>query len=281
LNHGTSQEAGRVLLSGSLASSLLGHLAALFLLAVLSLPPAGSQPPEFIELDLSLLELTTEGGGEGGGMPQARPAAGPARRLKPEQALLAPAKKPSKARPQQRPEPLQAAPERASQEAVDTCSTTPSRPQPAAAPEAPEACGPGATSSSGGGAAGCGSGGPGGPGTPGAGGIGDGLGPGVGSGLCGVPRDYLLALHSEIERHKTYPDRARRHGWEGEVRVRFVVERDGKVSGVKVISSSGCSVLDEAAAATLEQIERFPPLPASIQLSRLRLELPLVYRLTR
>jgi protein TonB len=103
----------------------------------------------------------------------------------------------------------------------------------------------------------------------------------VGSGLSGLPRDYLAALHAEIERYKVYPLTARRRGWEGEVRVRFLVERDGTVSDVEILSSSGFSVLDEAAAATLQRIRRLPPLPSTLRLSRLRLELPMVYRLTR
>jgi protein TonB len=61
----------------------------------------------------------------------------------------------------------------------------------------------------------------------------------------------------------------------------FIVERDGRISRVEVVGSSGSSLLDEAAATTLQAIKRLPPLPDSLRLSRLRLELPLIYRLTR
>jgi protein TonB len=107
------------------------------------------------------------------------------------------------------------------------------------------------------------------------------VGPGFGRGLSGIPREYLVALRMEIERHKTYPDRARRLGWEGEVRVRFDVDRDGRVSAVEVAESSGCGELDAAATDTLRRIGHLPPLPSSTRLSRLHLELPMVYRLTR
>ena len=117
--------------------------------------------------------------------------------------------------------------------------------------------------------------------TSGGHGRGPGLGEGLSEGLLGIPKDYLTALHREIERHKTYPAQARRRGLEGEVRVGFVVECDGSISRVEVVGSSGSNLLDEAAAATLQQIRRLPPLPGSLRLARLRLELPMVFRLTR
>jgi TonB family protein len=65
------------------------------------------------------------------------------------------------------------------------------------------------------------------------------------------------------------------------VRVGFVVERDGRISRVEVVGSSGSSLLDEAAASTLRRIGQLPPLPTSLKLGSLKLELPLIYRLTR
>lgn len=113
----------------------------------------------------------------------------------------------------------------------------------------------------------------------GGGGFGNGLGPGIGDGVAGLPAEYLSALHAAIERHKRYPPQARRRGLEGQVRVRFTVERDGSIRGVEVAGSSGHGLLDEAAADTLRRVRSLPPLPE--RLSSLRLELPMIYRLTR
>ncbi|MFH0809239.1 MAG: energy transducer TonB [Pseudomonadota bacterium] len=106
-----------------------------------------------------------------------------------------------------------------------------------------------------------------------------GCGGGSGGGLGAALRDYLDRLNAEIQRHKSYPARALHLGLEGEVKLGFLVGRDGVISGIQIVSSSGCGALDEAAVSTLQRIRRFPPLPASIEAGSLRLELPLAYQL--
>jgi len=279
----------RNILSLPLAGSVLAHLAALALALVLVRPQAVLPPESLMPLtiDLSCLELASEGGG-GGSLPQAAPApaprpaaarhqAVPASRTPAQQAITPAA---SAAPATQPPAAALSAParEEAPQAPSAASATGPASGQASAsapggsAAAVPALLGP---PGSGGAVSGVGTG----SGAPG--GHGRGLGPGLGEGLSGIPKDYLTALHREIERHKTYPAQARRRGLEGEVRVGFVVECDGSISRVEVVGSSGSNLLDEAAAATLQQIRRLPPLPDSLRLARLRLELPMVFRLTR
>lgn len=52
---------------------------------------------------------------------------------------------------------------------------------------------------------------------------------------------------SPRNRPPSYPDTARRQGWEGRVMVRASVDPNGRVTAVSVASSSGYGVLDQAA----------------------------------
>jgi TonB family protein len=64
-----------------------------------------------------------------------------------------------------------------------------------------------------------------------------------------------------------YPDRARRMGWEGEVRVSFVILQDGVVQEVEVVKSSGHSVFDNHAREILAKttFDRRLPYPLKIE----------------
>ena len=50
-----------------------------------------------------------------------------------------------------------------------------------------------------------------------------------------------------------YPEPARLSGWEGEVKLKFWVEREGVVSGAEVVKTSGYPLLDEAAKDSLKE----------------------------
>lgn len=55
-----------------------------------------------------------------------------------------------------------------------------------------------------------------------------------------------------------YPDRARREGWEGNVRIRFQVLTNGKTDNISVETSSGFALLDEAAVDAIRQWQFIP-----------------------
>ena len=58
---------------------------------------------------------------------------------------------------------------------------------------------------------------------------------------------------------ENYPSRAQREGTEGTVGVRVTVGADGRVADCSVTSSSGSSVLDEAACTGMQRYARFDP----------------------
>jgi protein TonB len=63
---------------------------------------------------------------------------------------------------------------------------------------------------------------------------------------------------------KEYPDAARAQGANGTATVAFSVDRSGRVFGVRLAGSSGSSLLDGAAVATVHRANPVPPPPAGV-----------------
>jgi protein TonB len=90
---------------------------------------------------------------------------------------------------------------------------------------------------------------------------------------------YYAELAAWLERHKRYPSHARKMRQEGIVRVRFVIDRSGKVISHRIEASSGHSALDQAASELLRRASPMPAIPASMGRSRLEIVVPIAYRL--
>ena len=99
-------------------------------------------------------------------------------------------------------------------------------------------------------------------------------------------RNFLLGeIQHRLSRYLSYPVRARRRGWQGEVMVGFHVDKQGVLHNVHLAQTSGYSLLDNAA---LNAIEKIKNIPLSTWLEKSRdsifhptsLQLPVIYRLT-
>jgi TonB family protein len=81
----------------------------------------------------------------------------------------------------------------------------------------------------------------------------------------------LTRLRSVIRAHFYYPELARRQGWEGRVTLGVRVEADGRLTGIRVIESSGYPVLDAAALDCLRRAGRLvdgvPALKAALDVT--------------
>jgi protein TonB len=86
-------------------------------------------------------------------------------------------------------------------------------------------------------------------------------------------------VQTELARHFQYPRTAIRRNWSGTVEVVFWVEPDGRVYDVRMKRSSGRSVLDEAALAAMQKVERIPLDPQLKLAHAVELALPVIYRL--
>lgn len=88
-----------------------------------------------------------------------------------------------------------------------------------------------------------------------------------------VERDFSF-IRDGVVRHVSYPDRARRMGWEGRVVLSFTVLEGGSVQDVRVTESSGHGVLDENARDAVIKARFSRKVPY-----RLTVVLPVEYRL--
>lgn len=90
---------------------------------------------------------------------------------------------------------------------------------------------------------------------------------------------YYYELLSSIEKNKFYPLKAKKRGQEGEVVLEISILKDGKISRVKIIKSSGISTLDRAAFLAVNKIKQFKPFPLSLTLNSTTVQIPMQYKL--
>jgi TonB family protein len=76
----------------------------------------------------------------------------------------------------------------------------------------------------------------------------------------GVGPDWANAFRAWLDRHTYYPRDAGALGEQGEVVVTFVVAKDGRVSALQLVGSSGHPLLDTATLAMFRDAT-LPPLP--------------------
>jgi periplasmic protein TonB len=80
---------------------------------------------------------------------------------------------------------------------------------------------------------------------------------------------YFTAMRKSIELVWNYPYEAIRRRMEGKVGVEFTIVKDGTISSVKVISSSGFEVLDTAIVEAIRLAAPFSPLPDGLDKEKL------------
>jgi protein TonB len=86
---------------------------------------------------------------------------------------------------------------------------------------------------------------------------------------------YLLDWRQRLEAvgNKYYPQASVRYGIYGDVRLLVVIRKDGSLEDVKVMSSSGFAVLDEAAIKVVRMAAPYSPFPAELAATTDKLEI--------
>jgi len=74
-------------------------------------------------------------------------------------------------------------------------------------------------------------------------------------------RGYMRMLREKIEDAWQYPGEAARRGISGDLYIKFVINRDGHLTDIKLLRTSGYRLLDEAAMNALKNAEPYWPLP--------------------
>lgn len=90
-------------------------------------------------------------------------------------------------------------------------------------------------------------------------------------------REWQKSIVLLISGAKTYPTKARRDRIEGEVHVKFTLDRYGALLSTEVVKSSGSTVLDGAAIQTVEQLGKMPTPPNYLSGTEFTLIIPLRY----
>lgn len=113
-----------------------------------------------------------------------------------------------------------------------------------------------------------------GKGMAGAGVPGGGWGRTLDYGRGGQAERNFAFIRENIMRNITYPERARRMGWEGKVLLSFVVLESGRVQELKILNSSGFKALDDNAKEAVTKTTFSQKIPY-----RMVVVLPIEYRL--
>jgi len=97
----------------------------------------------------------------------------------------------------------------------------------------------------------------------------------IGGSSSGIPyasgAEYS-SIRSDIERHITYPEIARRRGLEGTVLAGFIIDQKGMPTEIKIIKSSNYEVLDKE---VIKIIKRASP----YRVKNIKVEVPISFRL--
>ncbi len=83
--------------------------------------------------------------------------------------------------------------------------------------------------------------------------------------------DYI---RDRIMRILEYPRLARRMGWSGRTKIRFIINNDGSVKDIRIVSSSGHAILDRYAMAAVKKVAPFPKPPGEAEIV-----IPVTYKL--
>ncbi|MCM8826458.1 MAG: energy transducer TonB [Candidatus Omnitrophica bacterium] len=90
---------------------------------------------------------------------------------------------------------------------------------------------------------------------------------------------YQDVVKQKIQEARRYPLFAKKQGIEGIVHLSFIVLANGLSSDIKIIRSSGFSILDEEAVNTIKRATPFPPIPKEIEASFVEMEVYIVFTL--
>jgi protein TonB len=75
-------------------------------------------------------------------------------------------------------------------------------------------------------------------------------------------RGYVHAIEELVRGHARYPRAAARDGLQGRVELGLRIGADGRVLAIRIASSSGSAILDDAATSAAREIDRVPAPPA-------------------
>jgi TonB family protein len=99
--------------------------------------------------------------------------------------------------------------------------------------------------------------------------------------LDGIWRQYTNSIQVKIGKAKKYPRLAKKRKQQGKTLLSFKLNRDGKVLDLKIESSSGYEILDQAALKAIKEGEPYPNIPETLNKKYAYLKIPISFVLKR
>lgn len=90
---------------------------------------------------------------------------------------------------------------------------------------------------------------------------------------------FKQMVQGKVNAAKQYPSEARLAEQEGQVRVSFVIQRNGQPDRIQVAQSSGYEILDQAATATIRRAAPFLPFPESVSAPAVQVTVTVSFKL--
>ena len=87
------------------------------------------------------------------------------------------------------------------------------------------------------------------------------------------------ALQSRLRFNRHYPRSAIRRGWEGRVELAVQIDTQGQIGMIRILQSSGHSLLDQAAIQSIEGLARLPEADILLDQQAVEITIPVIYRL--
>ena len=88
---------------------------------------------------------------------------------------------------------------------------------------------------------------------------------------------FIAGLYEMLNENKHYPKMAKRRKLEGVCEVSFTLSKDGRLKDIFLKEACGHSILDKAALKVVRSVEFYKPIPDSVSLSSLHLNIPIKY----
>lgn len=91
---------------------------------------------------------------------------------------------------------------------------------------------------------------------------------------------YLINMKHAIEFYWEYPVLAIRNGWQGKLNLNFTINKDGTITDIRLLKSSGYPVLDDSARTALKLAAPFPPFPEDFSIEQINIKGQFEYNLS-
>lgn len=88
---------------------------------------------------------------------------------------------------------------------------------------------------------------------------------------------FIAGLYEVLNENKRYPKMAKRRKLEGVCEVSFTLTKNGHIKDVFLKKACGHSILDSAALKVVRSVEFYKPVPDSVSLTPLHLNIPIKY----